>query len=100
MKPERAERCDRCRYWVRDDGQEKAHPDDVTGRCHRRAPWPFASEWWHEVIMRLSWIANQKVDDGVDNTWEEAEYHGSTSWPPIDGGDWCGEYEVRSMEEL
>lgn len=90
---ERVERCDRCRFWVKEEEQEAPHPDDFVGRCHRRAPWPFASEWWYEVLHRLSWIADRKADDTIDNTWEEATDHGSTYWPLTEGADWCGEFE-------
>jgi hypothetical protein len=90
------QRCNRCRYWVKDDGQDKGvHRDDMIGRCHRHAPQPFASEWWHEILEHLVWLHPSAEDETVENTWEEAEYRGSTSWPPIYGGDWCGEFQAN-----
>jgi hypothetical protein len=89
----RVDRCDRCRFWERDEPQpdEKTHPEDAIGRCHRRAPWPFASEWWYEMTRLLA--ADKPEEQTITNGWEEACDRGSTSWAPTHANDWCGEFE-------
>lgn len=47
-------------------------------------------------MQRLAILAPIKGDDDTID-WEQAEYDGSTSWPPIDGGDWCGEFKEEEM---
>ena len=65
---DRAERCDRCKWWVRESDLGLA-PD--WGECKRHAPAP-----------RMAYIFRDP-DAGVDY---------SVAWPELHGTDFCGEF--------
>ena len=97
-------RCDTCEFWAPGDQRSynpKRDPDDREGACHRNAPPATHGGFEYEVLKLLSIIAWERADEEQQqkdfNDWEEAPL-GLSSWPATTGGEWCGEWELRTSE--
>lgn len=97
-------RCDACGFWVLSEYQDTSrnpgrHTDDFVGTCRRRAPSPSNHDIVYELLKHLthlSWNAcTEKERESDFKGWEEAGLHGSCSWPPTTGSDWCGEFSKK-----
>ena len=78
----RDERCDKCRFWARDEFvEENTHPDDVMGTCHRHAPAPPLN--LYDIRNMLSGFAHHlKVPEESWLNWEEGDPIAAlTHWP-------------------
>lgn len=73
---DRAERCDRCYFWLIGDNQEEKDPDDKIGPCRRHAPRPTMGD-----IEQF-------------DKWASTAYE-TCLWPSTWGSSWCGDFRPK-----
>ena len=101
-------RCDSCTFWVVGEqwggakSQQKHHPDDRLGSCHRNAPQTSLGDWNYHVLEALVLMIGPDAADQNEHliqNWEECTHAQPAIWPTTAGNNWCGEYQSKVPQE-
>jgi hypothetical protein len=102
---QRAERCDRCRFWDTADVElpRRGHKDDYEGKCRRNPPVFMASVHHLRVLQEKESEENADGEslcreDLMELIHHQAAQMGSWKQPTSSGADWCGEFRPLSKE--